>query len=219
MNLSKELNNLSENFQKDTDESVQEKMRDGHDVLAKKNVADSALTVNDTFPSFALPQIDGSEFSSKEALKNKRFLIVSFYRGGWCPYCQTELKALNEYLERFEKYGAGLIALTPEKITKAQETQKEYAPNIEIAHDEKCNFAQKVGLAFELPDTLKKTYKNDLDIDVEEFNGENDFRLPVPATYVLDSEHKVIKCHVDIDYKNRLDPDEIIEFLSEQKNH
>ncbi len=219
MNLTKELNEFSEKFEKNTDESVQEKMRDGHDALAKKNVADNALAVNDTFPTFTLPQIDGSEFSSKKALENKRFLIVSFYRGGWCPYCQTELKALNEYVERFEEHGAALIAVTPEKTSKALETQSEYAPKVQIAHDEQCNFAEKVGLAFELPDTLKKTYKNDLDIDVEEFNGPNDFRLPVPATYVIDSSHKVIKCHVDIDYKNRLDPDEIIELLSEQKNN
>lgn len=219
MNLSKELNNLSEDFANKADESVQEKMRDGHDALAKKKVADSALAVNDTFPSFSLPQVDGGMFSSKEALESKRFLIVSFYRGGWCPYCQTELKAMNEYLERFNEHCAGLIALTPEKISKAQETQKQYAPNIQIAHDERCNFAEKVGLAFELPDTLKKTYKNDLDIDVEKFNGENDFRLPVPATYILDSDHKVVKCHVDIDYKERLDPDEIIEFLSKQVTH
>lgn len=194
-------------------------MQDGHDILAKENVAKYALKVDDQFPHFSLPTISGEEFNSEKVLKDKRYLIVSFYRGGWCPYCQRELQALNESLKDFQNKGAALIAITPEKSSKAQETQSEYAPDIEIVHDDKCSFAKKLGLAFDLPENLQATYREDLDINLENYNGKGDFKLPVPATYILDSNHKIIKSHIDIDYKKRLDPQEILDFLSEQKNN
>jgi peroxiredoxin len=217
MNLTKELNEFKKEFKSNVSDDVQSKMRDGHDELAKKKVGENAIEVGEEFPEFSLINCEGTELRSQDLLSDSRFLIVSFYRGGWCPYCQRELKALNESLPEFERYNAKMVAITPEKPEKAKETREEYAPHMTILHDDHCNFAERVGLAFELPETLKKTYEEDLDIHVSDFNG--DYRLPVPATYVMDSEMKVIKRFVDIDYKERLDPSEIIETLKEKALH
>lgn len=214
MNLTKELKEFKREFKENVSDDVLSKMQDGHDELAKKKVGEKAVKVDQTFPDFNLPSINGDQVSGKSLLGDSRFLIVSFYRGGWCPYCQRELEAINESLEEFKKLGAATVAITPETPDNAKQTQSKHAPDLTILFDDNCEFAEKVGLAFELPETLKETYKQDLDIDVEEYNG--NFRLPVPATYVMDANMKVIKRHLDIDYKERLDPSEIISHLKEK---
>jgi peroxiredoxin len=170
------------------------------------------LEIGDRAPDFALPDQNGQIVTLRERL-DRGPVVVSFYRGAWCPYCNIELRALQAALPRLEELGASLIAISPQRpddaLTLAEREQLAFA----VLSDPDQEAIRAYRLRFELSDELKAIYPL-LGMDLTELTADGSWHLPVPATFVLDPAGVVRARHVDPDYTRRMDVDEILKALS-----
>ena len=181
--------------------------------LIASGIAEQSASEGSAAPDFSLPNAHGEPVASG-ALWEDGPAVVSFYRGGWCPYCNIELKALQDRLPEIEALGARLVAITPETPDKALSTQEKNEIGFDVLSDDGNRVASAFGLTFRLPDAVNELYKG-FGIDLETSNGEASQTLPVPATFVIGKGGKVLKAFVDADYTRRAEPEEIIEALKE----
>jgi len=209
--LKESLQDYNSNFKKDSPEAVQLEMGKAHKELVLKEIGKDALKVGDKFPDFKLKNIK-SEYKSFDEMFNggAEHLIISFYRGGWCPYCNLELNALQDNLNNFREAGANLVAITSETPDNSLETAEKNNLDFEILTDEGSKLSKDLNIAFELPENLKPIYEK-FGLDIVKHNG--DFTLQVPATVIVNKEGVILYSFVDVDYTVRLDPSEILNFL------
>ena len=179
--------------------------------LRKSGIIDKALKKGDKYIDFTLPNINGEKVSLSKKLKDGP-IILTFYRGGWCPYCNIQLKAYQERIEDFKKAGGQLIAISPESIESANSTVKKNELQFEILTDNQNKEARKYGLVFKLSDKLKEVYLR-FGLDLEKNQGNNSWELPIPATYIIDKSGKIVYSFLNVDYVQRAEPDEIINIL------
>jgi peroxiredoxin len=149
---------------------------------------------------------------SSEALRHEGPVVVSFYRGGWCPYCNLELKALQEVNDEIKALGARLVAISPELPDETLSTAEKNDLEFEVLSDTDNKVADQYGLSFSLAEELRPIYKN-WGADVATVNDDPDWRLPLPATYVIDQDGRIVHSFTDEDYTARLEPDEILDSL------
>ena len=173
----------------------------------------NALKVGQSAPEFTLPDAFGKEVSLKTLLANGP-VVISFYRGEWCPFCNIELHGLQEALPEIKELGATLIAISPEKPDHGIVATEKNKLTFPVLSDFGNKVARQFGIVFqvgqELQDFSKNVFKNDLALR----NGEDSYELPVPATYVLDAEGVVRFAHVDVDYMTgRAEPEAVISAL------
>jgi len=186
-------------------------MRQATRNLAASGIVGESVGAGDRAPRFSLPNAKGETVSSADLLA-KGPLVVSFYRGGWCPYCNVELKALQERLPEIADLGASLVAVSPETPDHSLATAEVNALAFEVLSDRGNGVARAFGLVFELGDELKPIYEK-LGIDLIKRNGDDSYELPLPATYVIAADGTVQMAFVDADYTRRLDPEEVIAAL------
>lgn len=180
----------------------------GVDELRASGLADRALAVGDTMPAFALPNARGSTVRSGDLL-GRGPLVVTFYRGGWCPYCNLELRAYQAALGRLQAAGAAVVAISPELPDNALDTAGKNGLAFEVLSDLGNAAARSFGLVFRLSDELVDIYLRNGN-DLERRNGDGSWELPVPGTFVVDRDGRVVLADVDPDYTRRLDPERII---------
>jgi peroxiredoxin len=170
------------------------------------------LNVNDTAPDFSAKDQDGKTITLKDQLKNGAVVLV-FYRGQWCPYCNKQLKKLEDSMSLVTQKGAALIAISPEtseNITKTIEKTKVTYP---ILHDEGLSIMKSYDVAFAVDDKTIEKYKG-YGIDFTKVNGDaNGANLPVPAIYVISKEGKIVFRHFDKNYTKRASVAEILAHL------
>ncbi|MGL5617208.1 MAG: peroxiredoxin-like family protein [Sarcina sp.] len=148
---------------------------------------------------------------SKNLLK-KGPLVINFYRGGWCPYCNLELRAYMEVLDEIKKLGANLIAISPEIPDQSLNTIEKNQLEFLVLSDIDNKVAKEFGLVFKISNELNELYKS-FGINLEESQGKKSLELPMAATYVVSREGKIVKAFVKEDYKERLDPKVALESL------
>lgn len=173
---------------------------------------DPGLKVGAKAPNFTLRNPQGKSVELN-ALLRKGPVILVFYRGAWCPYCNLELKALNESLPNFKKYGASLIAVTPQTPDKSLEQVKQDGYPFEILSDLDDRVMKAYKLYWEVPPELDAAYKHSFGLDVAAFNGNGRRGLPVPGTFVIDKSGIVRAAFADTDYKKRMEPADILAAL------
>lgn len=179
--------------------------------LRDMNFASKGLQVGDTIPMFGLNNAKGQMVNSKEVLE-KHPIIISFYRGGWCPYCNLELRALQQFLPEFEKLGAKLITISPEKPDNSLSTVEKNNLQFEVLTDTDNKLAREFGIVFEFPEYLEDTY-NGFGLDLKKYNNTSKVELPLPATYVVDKKGTIRYAFADEDYTLRANPEDILEAL------
>ena len=179
--------------------------------LAESGIAGNCLQAGDRAPEFVLPNATGRLVSSRELLRHGP-LVVSFYRGGWCPYCSLELRALEDTLDEIQQAGAQLVAVSPEHPDSALDTQEKNSLTFEVLSDAGNRVARQFGLVYELDRELRPLYQ-DFGIDIPARNRDQSYELPIPATYVIDTDGAIAHAFVDTDYTARLEPAEIVEAL------
>ena len=190
-------------------------MADATEKLKQSHIEAKTLKVGQNMPSFSLPDAQGKNVTLKQYLKNGP-VIISFYRGSWCPYCNAQLNNFQQHLADFKAKGASLIAITPEKpdlITVMAENKKLEFP---ILTDKDNKFAKKLSLVFGVTPELKKIYEK-FGIDLAKTQGNTDWNLPMPATYVVSKQGKVIYAFVDADYTQRASADDILQALEKNR--
>ncbi len=186
-------------------------MRDAMLGLKASGIEDRSLIPGDAAPAFNLPNAKGETVSSGDLLA-KGPLVISFYRGGWCPYCNAELRALQQALPELSRLGASLVAVSPETPDHSLSTSEKNELAFEVLSDLGNQTARAFGLVFTLPDALRPIYEK-FGIDLEASNGDDTFQLPVPATFVIDRAGIVRRAFVDADHTQRLDPVDVVAAL------
>ena len=179
--------------------------------LQEQNLAKGAHKEGDRFPEFKLTDSEGVTHSLAHLL-DRGPIIVSFYRGGWCPYCVMELKALREIIDQLPELGATLVAISPETPKFAADTKARNSLNFIILSDLDNGLAQECGLVFKMPADLLTQYQN-FGFDIQSHNGNDKFELPIPATYIVDQKGMIRFAFVEEDYISRAEPEELIDVL------
>lgn len=178
------------------------------EALRASGLGQGAFVTGDQFPDFALPDQHGVVRPLSHYLAEGP-VVLNIYRGGWCPYCNLEMQALNIALPEFVKRGVTLLGLTPEMPTTAQDTLTANELAITVLSDEGNRVSALLGLVFELPEVLRPIYER-FGIDIPASNGDDSFTLPVPATYIL-GQDRVARYHfVNVDYTQRAEPTQLI---------
>lgn len=172
--------------------------------LRNSGLEDKALAVGEQIPDFSLLDQHGVVRNLSYYLV-KGPIVLNVYRGGWCPYCNLEMRALNAVLPELHHRGANLVGLTPETPETAQDTLTANELDITVLSDKGNRISAELGLVFELPDELKPIYEN-LGIDIPASNGDDSFTLPVPATYIVGKDRVVLYRFINVDYTRRVEP-------------
>ena len=180
-------------------------------LLQERNLAEQAITVGNSFPAFTLPDSQGKPYSLTSLLEQGP-VIISFFRGGWCPYCVLELKALRDIMNDLPTLNATLIAITPETQEHIAETVSQNELNFIVVSDQNNQLAKQCGLVFTVPDELLKEYQK-LGIDINSNNGQAKAELPIPATYIVDQQGTVRFAFVEEDYISRAEPSHLVTIL------
>jgi peroxiredoxin len=177
----------------------------------RDGLAKSALKTGDRAPAIVLGNARGDTVDVGALLKNGP-VIVSFYRGGWCPYCNFELRAFQQILRQIEAAGATLVAISPEKPDDTLSTAEKNALSFEVLSDVGQKVGRAFGLVYDFSDELKSAYKA-FGIDILGKNGAEDWALPISATYVIDRDGTIIYAYTDADYRDRAEPADVLEVL------
>lgn len=191
---------------------VHERMRRATSELIDSKVAEQTLQLGDNMPSFRLTGADGAVLDSTELLA-KGPLIISFYRGVWCPYCNIELKALQAILPDIIERGAQLVAISPQTTSNSRKSCRDNGLTFPILTDPSNEVAARFGLRWTLPTYLREVYLQTFHNDLTVINGDKSWTLPMPARYVVNPEGIVVSAEVNPDYTQRPEPSDLLPIL------
>ena len=167
----------------------------------------------DTLAPFALPDSRGRYVSSPELLERGP-LVVSFYRGGWCPYCVTEMTAWAEAAPAIRDLGASFVAVTGETGGEAEALRRKLDLDGQVLVDVDHGLALELGLVVRVTDEVRKAYL-DFGLDLAKHYGSDAWFIPVPATYVIDRQGVVRFAEADVDFRHRAEPEAVLAVLRE----
>lgn len=176
--------------------------------LEASGQAGRARKVGDAAPDFTLPGPDGKPVALRDLLANGP-LVVTFYRGVWCPFCNAELQALEEALPEMRALGASLVAISPETAANSRKSVRQNELSFPILTDHGNAVADAFGLRFRLPDALIATYKG-FGNNLEAVNGEDSWTLPMPGRFVIAPDGRIVYAEVNADYSRRPEPAEML---------
>ena len=179
--------------------------------LRRAGVAGGALSLGAKAPEFELADGDGKTFRSAEALSRGR-LVVSFYRGRWCPYCVAELESLQAALPQIQAAGASLVAISPQVPKHSGFTADQHQLRFPVLSDPGNRVARQFGLVYRLPQELERLYRT-IFINLPLANGDQSWELPLPATYILERDGTVLYAFADPDHMRRAEPAELLDRL------
>ncbi len=177
------------------------------------NLIETSLQVGDKAPEFTLSNATGKPVSSGALLKNGP-LVVSFYRGAWCPYCNLELRALQGALPEIEAVGAQLVAISPNRPDSSLLSVEKHNLTFQVLSDVGNTVARRWGLVFNIGESLQAIFQK-IGHDVTGQNGDDTWEIPVPATYIIDSAGTIIYRFVNVDYTQRAEPADVMKVLNE----
>jgi peroxiredoxin len=183
------------------------------DELIASGAQNRALKAGEAAPVFTLPDADGNPVAS-EALLAKGPLVITFYRGAWCPYCNFDLSALEEARSEIESRGASLVAISQQTAPNSRKSQRQNGLGFPILGDHGGDIAAQFGVRWTLPDYLRVVQKA-LGADLTQFNGEDSWTLPMPARYVVAQDGTIAYAEVNADYTRRPEPSAIFPVLEQ----
>ncbi|MCG1036764.1 peroxiredoxin-like family protein [Polaribacter sargassicola] len=178
--------------------------------VIESNIVNKAFNVGDKAPNFTLNDALNKPVSLYDQLKNGP-VVLTWYRGGWCPYCNITLYYLQEKLPEFKKAGASLLALTPELPDNSIDTVEKNNLKFTVLSDIDNVIGKKYNVVFKLTDDVAAIYQDSFNLNDK--NGNKNNELPLAATYVIDTTGIIKYAFLDADYRKRAEPSEIISVL------
>lgn len=182
------------------------------DGLVRAGAGASALAVGAQAPAFSLPDARGGNVALAHLTAQGPVVLV-FYRGAWCPYCDMQLRAYQETLPEIHALGARMVAVSPQTPDETLSTAEKKALAFPVLSDAGNAVARQFGLVFRVPPGLEAVHRG-FGVDLARTNGDPSNELPVPAVFVIGRDGRVAFRHIDADYRSRLEPAELLRQLS-----
>lgn len=179
--------------------------------LFDTGLAEQATNVGDTAPGFSLPNATGDTVTLNDLLRLGP-VVLSFYRGNWCPYCNLELRCLQANIGEFEARGARLVAISPQVPDESLSITEKHDLSFEVLSDVGTTVAQDYGLSFDIPAELAAIYEG-RGHDLIRTNGGHDRRLVIPASYVIGQDGVISWAFVNSDHTKRAEPSDMVAAL------
>ncbi len=179
--------------------------------LDASEMADGFLREGDTAPDFVLPDALGNSVALAD-LRAQGPVVIAFYRGTWCPYCNLEVQLLQRALPDIQALGATLVAISPQTPDNSLTLAEKHGLGFAVLSDAGNAVARRFGLVFTVPDALRGVYDK-LGIDIPAHNGDGSFELPVPGTYVVGRDGTIAFAYANVDYTRRVATADILEAL------
>lgn len=179
--------------------------------LFATGIEQSILPVGEKAPGFALTDSSGRLVKSSDLLALGP-LILNFFRGRWCPYCITELEAWRDLYPIIRERGALLAAVSPQTTRQSDFTQGQHQIPFPLLNDDGCKLSEKFGLVYTIPSYHQQHYRNVL-VNLPFVNGDQSWKLILPATYVLAADGTVLFAEAHADFRVRPEPEEVLRKL------
>ena len=211
MSLAKDLNAICSQGQERMPPNALAAIQGSIEDLSRSGIVERSLKVGDQVSDFELPNAVGQMVGLYETLQGGS-AVITFYRGGWCPFCSAELEAYQGAIDGIRALGATLFAISPQLPDQSLSMAEKQNLTFEVLSDIHNDVARQFGIVYHVQDELQAVYE-DLGLDLPAFNGDDSFDLPVPATYVVDTSGMVRLSFVDPDYTRRLDPTDVLSVL------
>ena len=176
-------------------------------MLRRSGILERCLKVGETAPDFAI-ECCGRDATTLYQLLSNGPVVVNFFRGLWCSYCKTELLAYQQVLAEIEELGAHYLAVSPHQHTVLEEFSDDY----QVICDCDNQIAESFGIVYELKAEEKKLF-TEWGLSLPEVNQSEKWELPLPATYIINPDHRIRFQFVDVDFRTRLAPEEIVSNL------
>ncbi|MFJ2832611.1 peroxiredoxin-like family protein [Streptomyces sp. NPDC087263] len=209
--LNAELRTFYEARQQQIPAEIREIMQRASQELADSGQADRVLTVGAQAPRFSLPSTTGQSLALEDLLADGP-VVLTFYRGAWCPYCNIALRSLQQHHDAIAARGARLVAVSPQIPDESLSLAEKHDLAFDVLSDIGSDTAKQYGLAFDLPGDLAAVYDK-LGFDLQRVNDGHPRTLPLPATYVIDRDGVIRWAFVNSDYTTRAEPAAIIAAL------
>ncbi|WP_448606876.1 peroxiredoxin-like family protein [Paenimyroides ceti] len=210
-NLTDQIKILEESITKQLPLETQQAFATSILDLKKRMIEHNSIKTGDKMPDFILKDSNGNEVNSKDVLKNGKMLLT-FFRGSWCPYCNLELQYLQKHLQLLHEKKVTVVAVSPQKAEHSQSLAAQHNLSFTVVNDVNNKLAKQLGIRFSLQDFVESHYK-ELGIDLHHFNGNDENTLPVPAVYVVNSDGIISYSFIDADYTNRFDIQQLLKTL------
>jgi peroxiredoxin len=180
--------------------------------LTQSGLANSVLKAGDSVPAFELPDGDGMLWRSEDLLRNGPLVIV-FYRGRWCAYCNAQLNALQEVHPKLAEAGVSLVAISPQTQKHSDMTRDMHTLRFPVLSDRGNQVARKFGLVYRLSPEMQAMYESIM-TKLPGYNGDQSWELPLAATYIVQSGGKISWSRIDADWRKRPEPEESLQRLN-----
>lgn len=202
-----EFDEYIKKFKASKPQEIQQKMQNAITELETSDEG-KGLKEGEKAPNFTLPDASGNSVELYDQLKQGP-VILTFYRGNWCPYCNMELRAYQQIIGEIHEAGAELLAISPQTPDHSMSVQEKHNLEYKVLSDVGNNVADEFNLVYRLPDYLIDIYK-DNKLDVDKYNGDAEWTLPVSATYIISKDGTIAYEYTKADYKDRLEPSDVL---------
>lgn len=179
--------------------------------LFATGIEQQILPVGATAPEFSLPDFSGRTVRSSDLLALGP-LVINFFRGRWCPYCITELEAWRDLYPALRERGALVVGISPQTQRQSDFTAGQHTIPFPLLTDAGCKVAEQFGLVWTLPDYLRRYYLSIL-VNIPFINGDESWKLPLPATYVLGPGGAVLYAEAHADFRVRPEPEDVLRHM------
>lgn len=201
-------------FKKKAEKRIQDAFQRGLQAVRETEVAKSAKQVGELAPNFSLQNAQGKTVSLQDYLAKGKVILI-WYRGGWCPYCNLTLREMQKELPNFKAEGASLLALTPELPNNSLNTKEKNQLEFEVLSDVGNKVAKQYGVVFQLTPEVAEIYNQAFKLN--EHNGDTTNELPMAVTYIINQDGTIAFAFLDEDYRSRAEPRQITKFLRNSK--
>lgn len=207
MKLNQTLNALQEGMTTQLPAEILSAFGESLQQLTGSHLEEKALNKGDIAPNFTM-RLNGESLTLSELLKNGS-VVINFFRGNWCPFCMAELAHYEAQLQHQTETAVQYLFISPQKEEYHTALMEENNLKLQFISDEHNVIAKQFGLVFQLDDKIQEVYRA-IGADLSEFNGDDSFELPMPATYLIDPSGEIIDAFVHANYMLRAEPEDVL---------
>lgn len=202
--LQNKLHDIKQNMNQQLPDSILNAFNQSLEQLIAQNLETQALKEGDIAPDFTLFSSEGKSVSLYNLLEKTNSIILTFFRGNWCPFCIAELNHYQQAVNNNIVDSATIIAISPQSVEFNRHVKQKNHLQFTILSDQGNTVAKRYGLVFTLDEKIRGIYKN-IGADLQIFNGDDSYQLPIPATYLINKDKEIILASVNANYMERVD--------------